>query len=253
MKKQIITAFVFGLLSVAGYGQPKTNCTITVQFAAGVPVKTDQQVFLTLTDQIDSATVVNGKASFQLQIDKPEQVRVMLHRMGNFINKSEMKWIYLDQGVVTFTITDLDSVFKGTVKGPLLTTEYEEQLRIPVDRYNLQTHLLGVAYNTAKKEKRADTTLLKDQQDQSIRACFQVPQTYIKAHPNSSLSIVALNFLGNGSYPMTIESLENLYNSLAEAVKNSEDGLKYAEKLRKWKEAKALRDAKQAAALKEKA
>ncbi len=162
-----------------------------------------------------------------------------------------MKWIYAEQGIITLTVTDMDSVFKASAKGPLLTTEYDEQLRLPVDRYNLQTHLLGVAYNTAKKEKRADTTLLKDQQDKSVRACFQVPQTYIKAHPGSSLSIVALNFLGDGGYPMTIGKLDSLYSSLDAPVRTSEDGLKYAEKLQKLKTAQAAREAKLAAKQKE--
>ena len=84
-------------------------------------------------------------------------------------------------------------------------------------------------------------TELKLQKEQNIKACFNVPQVYIKANPNSSLSIVALNFLGNGTSetsPVHVEDLERLYNSLTNEVKNSEEGSKYAENLKKWKDIK---------------
>ncbi len=73
------------------------------------------------------------------------------------------------------------------------------------------------------------------QLDESVRNCFQGPQTYIKSHPPSPLPTVPLDMLGSREYPMTLDALDSLYHSLDDTIQNSEAGLKYADKLQKLK------------------
>ncbi len=231
MKKGVI---VNGFLLVSLFlSAQERNCTIHVSTQG---MQDGQQIFLTVGSNTHPATIHDGSANFSEQIDKASTGYLMLREPKGIVYKYEFKYIYLLPGTIDVTVNDKDSIFKATVKGPALTVAYDRELRLPVDRYNLQTYLLNIQLAKARKENR-DTTQLKEQLESSIKACFNVPQVYIKANPSSPLSIVALDFLGNGNItnPVHLEDLERLYNSLSDEIKHSEEGLRYAEKLNKLK------------------
>ena len=152
-------------------------------------------------------------------------------------HNGHQEWFYLSRDALKFEISTRDSTLKFTVISPQISKDYEDKLLGPVESLNRQTGIVHRAYLAAKKQHSGDTTELKDKELEAKRKAFNLPQAYIKANPDSPLSIIALNMLGNGEKNSLVSAadLDKLYNSLTDSVKDSPEGREYAAKLKKLK------------------
>lgn len=84
---------------------------------------------------------------------------------------------------------------------------------------------------------------LKIDYNKFLQECFQIPKDFIKRHPSSILTIQALRMLGSGSLntPAPIDTLNELFSSLSQDLKESEEGRAYKISLRSWNKT-VLRD-----------
>lgn len=230
-----ILKYLIILLPFTTFAQEK-NCTINVKID-GVPL--NGKAFITIGDYRDSINLTDGRIIFKEELAYPILAKLDINYERIKRDYSEVL-LYLNKGQTNITLNPPDSAFKIKVTGEKLGVDFWEKLWAPVREYNnaignIQFHLMKERSKTP-----ADTVAIKNYTEQlnvTVIKCFTVPQVYIKANPGSPLSLLAINMLGNGTKdtPLTVQNLSDLYDSLSQAIKNSPDGLKYAQKLENLK------------------
>ena len=185
----------------------------------------------------DSATVTNGRFELVGTVEAPMQARLYLlqngGRMRLLSRQADNTTFFLDQGKTTFTSPD--SLSNATAAGPKLINEFQK-LQTTLKPSADQMSALMNDYRAASPEQRKApefTKQLDDREEAITKEQTQVYTAYIKANPNSLVSLDAVKAVG-GSVPNYAE-ISQLFASLAPAVKASAEGKKYAEKLDKLK------------------
>lgn len=218
------------IIPFAAFAQ-RDSCKIIIRIKN--PETNYEASYLT-PDKQESATLKDSLFVFNEVIEKPHIGQFSIGKTGS--GKATFVFLYLTPGIVRAEIS-LDSAFHLRVISPAISREYQEKLLDRVNSYAAQRYRAHVAYVNAQKQGSADTTALKVAMNEANIKCFGVPQAYVKANPGSPLCIVALEMLGDGKgkgSPASLNDLNNLYNGLPDSIKNSPDGLQYAEMLKKW-------------------
>lgn len=102
--------------------------------------------------------------------------------------------------------------------------------------YNEENDKIFESLKKAKTAKSIDTVKLNMEMNEVVKKCFQIPQDYIAANPESSYCLQAIRMLGTGTKnsPVQIADLERLFNSLSNEIKDSREGQAYALQLKGW-------------------
>ncbi len=201
--------------------------TFTIKGKAG-SLNTPTQVYLLYqlgaNKVADSSAVVNGDFSFTGNTINPVNAFLVMDHKGVGIAKlneatADVFTFFLDKGEIT--ITTADSISKAKITGSLINDE-NAKLLAQVKVIEGDATKLNAEIQAASKEKQNSAEFQAEMQ-----AKFKVLQnkhrsalqTFIVTHPNSYLSIIALNTLDRKTDPF--ES-ENLFKTLSTELKETE-------------------------------
>jgi peroxiredoxin len=188
---------------------------------------------------MDSAVFKDGTFSFAGTVKDVTAGTLILDYKGvgygnlNRRVRPDMLQVYLEPGNIN--VTSADSLFKATVSGSKVNDQnkaFKAALKPASDKMTE----LGKWYTATPKEKR-ETKEFDEEYEKRYEAIEKeqsaLAKTYVKAHTDQYISLVALNTIG-GSFPEYAE-MSPLYNSLSADVKNTANGKAYAGRLEKWK------------------
>ncbi|NKI90881.1 thiol-disulfide isomerase/thioredoxin [Hymenobacter sp. 1B] len=144
----------------------------------------------------DKALLDHGTFELTGTMSAPEPVMLILARSGRLADTfaarvPERTFLFLETGPIT--VTSPDSLHHAKITGSGLTVEYER----------LQALLRPLRHDEQQRQQTA----------------------YIRAHPNSYVSLDALQQLGGGV--PSVAQIAPLYNGLTAAVRNSRAGRDY--------------------------
>jgi len=184
----------------------------------------------------DTAVISNGNFSFKGLAEEPFMARLVLDRDGSGIQKKgavDMLNLYLEVGIIT--LQSNDSIAKATIKGSPVNDQNQELITLlkPVTE---KQKALYAEYQAATPEQRKSKEFMDgiEKRDNALEAeQTQLLKSYIKAHPNSVISLNALKTAAG--YTPDVNEVEPIFNQLSDAVKNSKAGKEYAESLAKLK------------------
>ena len=171
--------------------------------------------------------ITDNKVTIADTIDHPMLVSLIIMYKG-WNPRRNYYSLYLSPGNTTIqVVTDKDSMQYLDVSGPELTADFQNKLENPVFRIGLRISAL----QTALQKNGPDSLQLNTQLNKELAQSFATARDYIRQHPNSPLSLIALTMMGEGdpTIPNPKEDLATLYQSLTPAIKNSEEGRKYLE------------------------
>lgn len=223
MKKLLsLLAVLLPLFAVAQVGG-----TFTIKGKAG-NLNAPAQVYLLYqlgaNKVADSSAVVNGDFSFTGNTLNPVNAFLVMDSKGVGMAKldeakADVFTFFLDKGETT--ITTPDSISKAKITGSLINEENSKLLTqikaIEAEAVKLNTEIQAAgaakqSSNEYQAEMQAKFKVLQTRHRSAL-------QTFIVTHPNSYLSIIALNTLDSKADPF--ES-ENLFNTLSAELKATE-------------------------------
>ncbi|GAB2985025.1 TlpA disulfide reductase family protein [Mucilaginibacter puniceus] len=218
--------FLFAILSPLFAGA-QVGGTFTIKGKAG-NLNAPAQVYLLYqlgANKIaDSSAVVNGDFSFTGNTLFPVNAFLVMDHKGVGMSKLEeatadVFTFFLDKGEIT--ITTPDSIAKAKITGSLINEENTKLLgqikaiEAEAQKLNAEIQAAPAAKqnsNEYQTEMQAKFKVLQNEHQSAL-------QTFIVMHPNSYLSIIALNTLDSKTDPF--ES-DNLYNVLSADLKATE-------------------------------
>lgn len=223
MKKLLfLLTFLLPLFAAAQVGG-----TFTIKGKAGT-LNAPAQVYLLYqlgaNKVADSSAVVNGDFSFTGNTINPVNAFLVMDHKGVGMAKldeakADVFTFFLDKG--ESTITAPDSISKAKITGSLINEENAKILAqvkaIEAEAVRLNTEIQAAPatkQNSAEfqAEMQAKFKILQNKHRSAL-------QTFIVTHPNSYLSLIALNTLDSKTDPFESESL---YNTLSADLKGTE-------------------------------
>lgn len=187
--------------------------------------------------QTDSAMVKNGAFEFKGTINNPHKAMLVLDHQGGGLESltqgADVLEVYLEKGIIS--LTSPDSVSKAKFTGSKLNAD-NQNLRAALQTTQNKAESLMADYRSApvaQQQSEAYQAELSEKYQAIIEEQKQVLEKFIKANPQSLVSLDALISLG-GATPEYSE-VAPLFNLLAADVKNSEVGKQYGAALDKLK------------------
>ncbi|HEY4327387.1 MAG TPA: TlpA disulfide reductase family protein [Mucilaginibacter sp.] len=231
MKKIILAAFSFlPVLVFAQSGKFEIEGTLGT-FSA--PAKAYLQYRVKGKTSTDSVTLNNGKFHFQGVVDgDPVYGTLIFNAKGTGINYKDYTTVFLEKG--TITVIGIDLVVNASVTG----TKTNDDSR----RYDLALKPVNDAYNALEAKRKAATPEQQqsdafekenNKAEKEIEAQeAAVNKKFIQDNPSSYRSLITLESYAYGAdYP----DIQQLFNGLSPAEKETEAGKKFAERLPKLK------------------
>jgi len=181
----------------------------------------------------DSAILKDGKFQIEGAIDAPVlKAYLILNKKGNGLNLRYYKSVYLEKGIIT--VTSPDSITNASIRG----TKNNDD----INRFTLALKPIDDAYEALEARKNAATTeqkkseafekeINKAQQniDEQKQAFYK---KFILDNPDSYVSLISLGvYANNAGY----SDLEPLFNGLSPAIKETDEGKNFAERLAELK------------------
>lgn len=176
---------------------------------------------------LDSAFVTNGLFSFKESILVPVSAKLLLDHNGLGPNpptgdKYDLLTLYLEKGRIT--ITGTDSIATAKISGSPINADFTRLTAKLASVNSRAEKVLG----TAKAAPAAQQTTAEFQN--GVQAQLKVLQTeqegvlktFVRANPNSYLSLLALSSLGGPTADP--KELEPLYTNLSADLKGTEAG-----------------------------
>lgn len=182
------------------------------------------------TQVTDSAVINKGAFVFKGKIAGPTMARIIIDPTGEGLKKlsrgADNKIIYLEQA--TINVAAKDSVKNVVITGSKLNDEnvkYTKFISVPVAAINA----VNAEYGAAAPEKQKDPAFRQAMQDRYEKAAAEVETlqaAYIKANPDSYLSIVALSeSAGQG---IDVQKVEPIFKGLSARVRATDAGVAFA-------------------------
>jgi peroxiredoxin len=183
--------------------------------------------------QTDSAVLINGKFQFSGTIGAtPVMAYLQLNQKGTGPGYKDYKAIYLEKG--TITVNSKDTLVSAKVEGTKTNVENA--------KYELAHKPIDDAYTALEaKQKAASPDVQKSEafEKENHKAEKEIDaqenvinKQFIKENPDSFIS---LNALEGYAYGADYVDIAPLFNGLSPAIKESEPGKKFAERLPKLK------------------
>ncbi len=231
MKKLFFTAIAF--LPALVFAQ---EGKYTIQGSLGTysaPAKIYLQTYAKGKAKIDSATLQNGKFEFNGTIgDTPTNAYFVFNEKGTGPNTQDYKGIYLEKG--TIAVTGATTIAEAKVGGTK-TNDDNARYQAAHKPVNDAYAALEAKQNAATEEQRKSEAFQKEsnQAEKDIEALSNsITKKFIQENPNSFISLNALESFAYGAdYP----EIAPLYNGLSDAIKQSEGGKEFGDRLPKLK------------------
>ena len=232
MKRILLSAIA--LLPVLAFAQ---DTKFTVQGKIGTlnaPAKAYIQYRSAGKTIMDSVELKNGEFAFTgVAAAVPSQGYLLLNTAGTGMRGSrDYKSIYIEAGTIKVTGTDL--INKATVTGTKSNAENEQ--------YQAALKPVNDAYEATEAKEKGMTDEQKNspeykrqswKAEKAVEAQEKViTQKFIKTHPDSYIS---LNALQSFAYSSDYVEIEPLYTGLSPAIKASEGGKAFGDMLPKLK------------------
>lgn len=185
--------------------------------------------------QTDSTAISNGAFTFSGTLDEPKSAYLIISKSGNGIRSKDAGYIdlYLEAGNIS--VNSPDSIDNAKVKGGPINTD-NAKLKLALTQVNAEMQQLNKDYYAATDDQRKSKDFndnIQKREDAIEKEQKDVYLTFIKANPNSLISLFALKSYG-GSIPDVAE-VEPVFNSLSASVRASKMGVDYAASIQKMK------------------
>lgn len=174
---------------------------------------------------VDSPHLMNGKATFEVNIPYPVIGRLSLDNKGfGYPNgqKPDLLTFYIEKGTIVIKTRDL--VKNAIITGSGMNNElaaYNRFVKEPLD----SMEELAYRFNTGGPDKWKDTTYQKvysSNMSMHMTRLRQLQITWVKEHPDTYVSLMALEWIA-GSV-IDVPAVESLFNGLSARLKSSVDG-----------------------------
>jgi peroxiredoxin len=231
MKKLILAALAF--LPLIVFAQDSKFIVEGTLGTYNAPSKVYLQYRIKDKVNTDSVILKNGKFQFHGTVaGDPMYANLMFNVKGSGTNYNDYKSIYLEKG--TITVTGTDSLANAKITGTKANDDNE--------RYNLALKPVNDAYDAIEAKRKAATPEQqqsdafekennKAEKEIGIKESA-INKKFIQDNPDSYISLVALDTYAYGADYIDIEPL---FNGLSPAVKGTDEGKKFAERLPKLK------------------
>jgi peroxiredoxin len=171
---------------------------------------------------VDSTRVINGKFQFKgSMVDAAGAKLVVVHPNAGH-SDSDVLDLYVEGGNIT--ITAGDRVEKATISGSKINEEGKKYKTL-IAPFEKEVNESINAFRAVSEEQRKDKAFMEGLQagyDKAIAAQRKVQGEYIQQHPGDYLSLLILKDMAWVPFDATIEPL---FNSLSDNVRNTERGL----------------------------
>jgi len=231
MKK--ITFIILACLPAFAFAQGKYVVQGSVNEAYSAPAKVYLEYRLKGKKVVDSIKLNNGKFQFEGSVEgDPINGFLVINKKGTGPNTNDYKQIYLEKG--TIRVTSPDSLNNAKVEGTKTNdenTQYDVAMKPINDAYDA----LEKKQNTATPEQQKSEEFAKENNkaEKALEAQeAEINKKFITDHPESYLS---LNVLENFAYAADYVDIAPLYNGLSPAIKATEAGKKFGERMPKLK------------------
>lgn len=185
--------------------------------------------------QTDSTLIINGSFSFTGAITNPESAYLIINKKGTGIRTRTISYIELYLEPATITVISPDSLDNAKISGGQVNAD-NGKLKIVLAPVKEKMQALNKEYQAAPEEKRKSkefSDAIEKKSDSIETAQKAIYLTFIKANPNSVISLFALKKYA-GSIPDVAE-VEPVFNLLSENLKTSKMGVDYAAEISKMK------------------
>jgi peroxiredoxin len=197
------------------------------------PAKVYMQYRLDGKTKTDSVILKGGKFEFKGPASAdPQNAYLLFNQKGSGANYGDYKSIYLENGVIS--VTGTDSISKAKVSG---TKTNDDNVR-----YDAALKPINDAYGALEVKKKAATPDQQkspdfDKENNKAEKAIEIQEAginkqFIHDNPDSFISLIALEGYAYGADYVDIAPL---YNGLSPAIKVTDAGKKFAERLPKIK------------------
>lgn len=217
---------------LAGLAQEK-GFTLTINAAKyNAPAKAYLYYTLNGKGKTDSAFIEHGVATFQGTVPEPTMVSLIIdpHGVGwqqlRPENTDKINF-FIENG--NTIINAKDAVKDATVTGSTINDDYWNYKKLVAPQFNIQNEIVATLHNLTPEEKK-DTIVRKrltGQYQKAVSDILAADEVYIKAHPDSYVSIYLMNAV-IGSV-MDVNKIEPLFKGLSPVVQNTLAGQKIAQ------------------------
>ncbi len=227
MKKLFFIAFAF--IPVLAFTQGRKYSIQGILGTYNAPAKVYLEINIKGKKIIDSATLQNGKFRFNGTIaNTPTHAYLIFNEKGTGVRTQDYQDLYLENG--TITVTGNSNITTATIGGTKINEDKPRYnaIKKKIQEINgaINAKYSGTSYEQTKTEafKKEIKILEKNITVQSNA----INKKYIQENPDSYFSIDALKYL---AYSEEYDQIAPLYNSLSEAVKQSDEGKEFATRL----------------------
>lgn len=185
--------------------------------------------------QTDSIVMNAGAFNFKGTVDNPQNAYLIINKKGDGLRSQSLNVItlYLEPGAIT--VTSPDSLENAKIKAGQINAD-NDKLKTALKPVTEKMNALNKEYSAASEEKRKSKEFSDDiekRYEVLEKEQKQVNMAFIKANPNSLMSLFALQNSA-GSVPDVAE-IEPVFNALSLAVKSSKTGVDYTAEITKMK------------------
>jgi thiol-disulfide isomerase/thioredoxin len=175
---------------------------------------------------VDSAMVVNGNFTITGEIIDPANAYLVLDHKGVGISKLgqmlDVLTLFVDKGTVT--VTGKDSVYNAQITGSVINDE-NKKLTDQLKQVQDGAKQLSAEFQAAPKSQQNSVEFQNAMQAKGKalqEKQHSILTSFVVTHPDSYLSLLALNSIGGRSSDPA--ELEPLYNALSPGLKDKEAG-----------------------------
>lgn len=180
---------------------------------------------------IDSAKLVNGTASFNGMVTEPLKAYILLNHSGKDADKwkpdNDALMVYLEPAAMV--VSGQDSVKTAKIAGSALNDAYVQYYNAVLSNGNKILAQINADYLAKPANQRGDKAFqagLMARVSQVTKRTDSLKLVYIKQHPDSQLSLFALQELAGAGVDIT--KLTPVYKQLNPLLKSSSTGKKLA-------------------------
>jgi peroxiredoxin len=187
------------------------------------------------TATTDSTTLKNGAFEFSDKAGAvPSSAYLLFSEKGTGPSYKDYRMIYLEPGTITVNSPANDLKTNAIVTGPKTNTD-NEKFQLAYKPINDAQKIIDEKEKAATPEQKNSTEWIKQdklEQKELDNREIAMNKKFIKDNPDSYIS---LNALENYAYSADYVDIAPLFEGLTPAIKQSENGKKFAERLPKIK------------------